>query len=167
MNRIPIQREKTAGLYRKKERESTILVDAEYHNRSPKPSISSEARPPSRDGGWWRLMGAASRRLQSSSSMFYWSRRSRSGGRDQYSPVQRRGETGLDHRLPALHWMVLVCTNTLDPYFVTFNLAVTFDQIQREIMLNYLILIDQHILFITIWFNGVPLTSICSSPICN
>jgi hypothetical protein len=32
-------------------------------------------------------------------------------GRDQYKPVQQRGQTELDHKLAVLHWSVLVETS--------------------------------------------------------
>jgi len=48
LNCLSIQeKENTKLIYREK----TILGEAEYHNRSPKPSISAGARPPPQHGG--------------------------------------------------------------------------------------------------------------------
>jgi len=65
LNCLSIQeKENTKLIHRKK----TILGEAEYHNRSPKPSTSAAARPPPQHGGrrgWWgqaRPMGAVSHR---------------------------------------------------------------------------------------------------------
>jgi len=48
LNCLSIQeKENTKLIYREK----TILGEAEYHNRSPKPSTSAGARPPPQHGG--------------------------------------------------------------------------------------------------------------------